>query len=115
MLHIEQIKKALHIDTIGTEYFSWRSKKNETKAQIDLIIERADRIVNVCEMKYSEEEYSLQKDEDMKLRNRIGTYRNETKTNKTIHTTLVTTFGLKSGKHSSIFNNIITMDDLFDD
>ena len=113
MYHIEEIKAALGIDKIGTEYFSWRSKESEAGAQIDLIIERADRIINVCEIKYSEQEYILKKEEDMKIRNRVGAYKNEVNPKSAVQTVLVTTYGLVPGKYSSIFVNTITMDNLF--
>jgi len=111
--HIEQIKHALKIDAIGTEYFSWRSKANPPKAQIDLIIERADRKTNICEVKYSESDYSLQKEEDAKIRNRISTYREESRTRYSLLPILVTTYGLRQGKYSSLFKSVITMDQLF--
>jgi len=111
--HIEQIKRALRIDGIGSEYYSWRSKSKTPGAQIDLLIEREDRKIHICEIKYSEDGYSLQKEEDLKIRNRIGVYREESGTRFSILPTLLTTFGLREGKYSSLFNNVITMDQLF--
>lgn len=113
MSHIEQVKKSLGIDRISTEYYSWRSKSEDNGAQIDMIIERADRTINLCEMKYSEEEYVLQKDEEMKLRNRVSIFKSETGTKKTIRKTLVTTYGLAHNKYNALFNDVVTMDDLF--
>lgn len=112
MYHIEQIKQALGISSISTEYYSWRSRQMESGAQIDMVIERADRIINVCEMKYSEAEYSIQKDEDMKLRNRVSAFREESGTKYPIHKTIVTTFGLKRNAYSTAINEVVTMDDL---
>ena len=65
MAHIPQIKSALGIDRIGTEYYAWRSNSDE-KAQVDLIIERDDKIINLCEIKYSETPYLLKKIEAQK-------------------------------------------------
>ena len=65
MAHIPQIKRCLGIDRIGTEYYSWRSKTSENGSQIDLLIERADRIINLCEIKYSTTPYSIDKSEEM--------------------------------------------------
>ncbi len=113
MCHIEQIKQAIGIGSIGTEYYSWRSRQAESGAQIDMVIERADRMINVCEMKYSEDEYSIQKDEDLKLRNRVGAFRRETGTKYPIHKTIVTTFGLKRNAYSAAIDDVVTMDDLF--
>lgn len=54
MAHIPQVKKAIGVDQIGTEYYSWRSNDPNQRAQVDLIIERADRLINLCEIKYSD-------------------------------------------------------------
>ncbi len=59
MLHIPQIKKSLGIEQIYTEYYSWRSKCSTPAAQIDLLIERADHLINLCEIKYSQSPYSI--------------------------------------------------------
>ena len=59
MLHIPQIKKTLGIDRIHTEYYSWRSRESMPAAQIDLIIDRAENLTNVCEIKYSHLPFSL--------------------------------------------------------
>jgi len=111
--HIEQIKHALRIDAIGTEYFSWRSRDSSPRAQIDLLIERDDRKTHICEVKYSENDYSLQKEEEAKIRNRIGRYREESGTRYSIIPLLITTYGLSQGKYSSLFKNVITMEQLF--
>lgn len=71
MAHIPQILKALGIDRILTEYGSWRSDEPANGAQIDLVISRADNMINICEAKYSASEYALAKDEAMKLLNRM--------------------------------------------
>lgn len=113
MAHIRQIKTALGIDRIATEYFSWRSKQSNDGAQIDLVIERADRVTNICEMKYSESEYRLDKTEERLIRNRCADFRDETKNRNTLVTTLVTTFGMRSNEYSSAINSVITLDDLF--
>jgi len=114
LCHIEQIKHALKIDAIGTEYFSWRSKESNPGAQIDLLIERSDRVTHVCEVKYSDSDYSLQKEEEMKIRNRIGRYREESGTRYSIAPVLITTYGLLQGKYSSLFKNVVTMEQLFE-
>ena len=113
MLHIPQIKTALGINRIHTEYYSWRSKYSQPAAQIDLIIERADQLVNICEVKYSEYPYSISKTEESRLRNRIGCFQEETQTRGGIHLTYITTFGVKKNVHSDAVKNEITLDDLF--
>jgi AAA+ ATPase superfamily predicted ATPase len=113
MAHVAQIKQAMRIDRIATKFYSWRSKKSKNNAQIDMILERADRIINLFEIKYSESEYSLDKEELGKLRNRIEVFRKETAVKESLWLTLITTYGLSAGVYSSTFVTILTMDDLF--
>lgn len=112
MAHVPQIKLALHLDRVATKFYTWR-KKSLPKVQIDMILERADNIINVFEIKYSEAEYTLDKEEEDKLRNRVETFRNETGAKEALWPTLITTYGLTEGKHSSTFVTTLTMDDLF--
>ncbi len=77
------------------------------------MIDRADRIINLCEMKFSEGPYTITKDYEYKLRNRMTIFREETKTNKSLVTTLVTTYGVLHGIHSGIVQSEVVMDDLF--
>lgn len=113
MTHIPQIKRALGIDGIATEYYSWRSKSTEERAQIDLLIERADRIINLCEVKYSTTPYLIDKSEDLKFRMRQAVFVNQTKTRYGIIPTFITTYGLAKNAYSSNVLAQITMDDLF--
>lgn len=113
MAHAVQIKQALRLDRIATKVYSWRSKSAKPKAQIDMILERADGIINIFEMKYSDADYSLDKEEKEKLNNRIAKFRKETGVKGALWPTLVTTYGLKDGIHSATFVATLTMDDLF--
>lgn len=113
MAHIPQIKKAIGIDQIGAEYYSWRSTDPAQRAQIDLLIERADRIINMCEIKYSTSPYQIDKDEDMKFRTRQGTFTYQTGVQYGIQPTYISTFGLARGTYSSSIQKVVTMDDLF--
>lgn len=113
--HVEEIKRALGLTAIFTSSSTWRSNGKEGRpgAQIDLIIERADRIIHLCELKFSVEPISITSDYEQKLRNRMALFRAETKTRKSLVTTFVTTFGVIPGRHSSIVNSQVTLDDLF--
>lgn len=113
MLHIPQIKHALGIDRIGVEYYSWRSKESAEGAQVDLLLERADRIINLCEMKYSVQEFAIDKDEDLKLRNRQGVFKEETETKYAVVPIMVSTYGMKTNKYSGGIYQQVTMEDLF--
>jgi hypothetical protein len=111
--HIDQIKAALGISGIYTEYYSWRSRKSEPGAQIDLLIERADKVIHLCEIKYSETAYTVSKSEDALLRNRVAAFKSETGTSATIQPAFITTLGLKKNIYSSQVLYNIKLDDLF--
>ena len=113
MAHVPQIKKAIGIDQIGTEYYSWRSNDPNQRAQVDLIIERADRIINLCEIKYSEGSYTIDKSEDLKLRMRQTAFVDQTETRYGIMPTFITTYGLTTNGYANNISHQITMDDLF--
>lgn len=113
MYHIWEIIQSLRLDTILTTYYSWRSRKSKPGAQIDMIIDRADGVIDICEMKYSRYEYSQDAEESKKLGNRITAFQTETGTSKSIRTVLVTTKGLSQGDHSDDFMKVLTLKDLF--
>jgi AAA+ ATPase superfamily predicted ATPase len=113
--HVAQLKKALGISGVLTDIASWRSRDRSKKgAQVDLVIDRHDNIVNLCEMKYSSSLYTIDAATDMSLRNKVSTFKRETATKKAIHITLVTTYGLSSSKYNGIVQSEITMHDLFE-
>ena len=111
--HINQIKNALGISGIETKEFAWRSK-SENKAQVDLIISRKDGVTNLCEMKFTNEEYTLDAEEYGKIQKRLAQFQKESGTKNAIHVTLVCGTGYKQNKYSGIIQNVITGDDLFD-
>lgn len=112
--HIDQIKTSLGISGIETNEFAWRSTKAEKGAHIDLIISRKDGVINLCEMKYTNEEYSLDADEYEKIQNRMVQFQKETGAKEAIHITLICGNGYKQSKYSGIVQNLILGDDLFD-
>ncbi len=116
--HINQIKKALGISAVSTKQSAWRSdaallKKGERGAQIDLLIERKDDTINICEMKWSSEPFVITSDYDSELRNKVTAFIRETKTRKTIHTTMVTTYGVKKNMYSDDYQSEVMLDNLF--
>lgn len=111
--HVENIKRALKIDGISTLCYSWRSKNPDAAAQIDLVIERADRVVNICEAKYSLSPYELKKTEFDKIIHRRDSFMSETQLRHAPWITMITTEGLKPGMYSDMIQNVITLDDLF--
>ena len=112
MAHIPQIKRALRIDGISTLAYSWRSKASVPAAQIDIIIERADKVVNICELKFSQEEYELDKEEYDKMCKRKSVFIKETGLRHTPWLTLITTEGLAPGKYADMLQAVVTLNDL---
>ena len=113
LCHIWQIIQSLRLDSMLTKYYSWRSKESVPGAQIDMIIERADGIINICEIKYSKSDYKHDIKDSRSLMNKVDDFVSETKTKKTIQTVLVTTYGLKMGDHADDFQKVLTMNHLF--
>ena len=115
MAHTQQIKAALGIAGVLSNVYSWRKEADETSdgAQIDLLIDRKDQVINLCEMKYSLSEYIIDAEYEQKLRNKKSAFIDTTNTRKAVHLTMVTTFGIKVNAHSGIVQNEITLEDLF--
>jgi AAA+ ATPase superfamily predicted ATPase len=115
LTHIAQIKKALGINGVITQTLSWKSKSTENGAQIDLVIDRRDQVINICEIKYSINPYIITKSYNEQLRNKIGVFKTETKTRKAVFLTFITTYGLVKNQYASgLVQNEITMDALFE-
>lgn len=81
--------------------------------QIDLIIERKDNIVNLCEIKFYGNTFTQNKEAHRNLLNKQELLEKEISPKMVIHNTLITTYGLKYNEYSSDFDNVITMDALF--
>lgn len=111
--HLKQIKHKLGISGVQTLACSWRSRASNNGAQIDLLIDRKDETVNLCEIKYSQSEYEITKEYEDKLLNKISTFSEETATRKSLLLTLITTYGVKQNSHSGIVQSEIILDDLF--
>ena len=118
LLHSQQIKKALGIAGVASEESAWRCRPSPEVAggaQIDLVIERADRVTNLCEMKFAAEPYSIGKDEADGMRRKTAAFKASTGTRNACHVTYVTTYGVQKGKHSAVMQSQVVMDDLFSD
>ena len=80
---------------------------------IDIAIDKADNTINICEVKFSEDLYSLNKEKYMKIQNRIKAFKEVTGTRSSIIPTMITTFGMKDGMYSDQIIAKVDMDDLF--
>lgn len=113
LLHVEPIKRRLGLNVIRTAVSTWRSKLPDSNAQIDLVIERADRVINLCEIKFSNNIYSITKDYAKRLLERKSQFVAETATRYATQLTMITTYGVLPGKHASIVSSQVVLDDLF--
>ena len=116
--HEEQIRGALGISGVSAEVFSWfsRAKGKETKtrgAQIDMLIDRADKTINVCEMKFWSIPYSISAKDEEDIEKRVSALRSETGTDKQVVVTLITTKGLVRNEHSEGVQRVVLLEELF--
>jgi uncharacterized protein len=110
--HVQQIKNSLGIGGIYSEQTAWYSKQE--KAQIDLVIQRADRCTNLCEMKFSNKPYEVTSRYAKELQHKTMAYKKGTGSRHTLFTTLVTTYGLKPNEHSlNHVDNVVLLEELF--
>jgi hypothetical protein len=95
--------------------YSWRKEADDNNdgAQIDLLIDRNDQVVNICEMKYSLSEYAIDATYERDLRRKKTVFVDDTNTRKAVHITMVTTYGLRQNTHSGVIQSEVTLDDLF--
>ena len=107
--HVEQIKEALRIGAVLTNEYAWRN----SSAQIDLLIDRADGIINICEMKYSSAEYLISDKDDASMRNKAEEQKRESGTRKALHYTYITTYGVSDNAYAKNVQSFVTMSDLF--
>lgn len=116
MKHVLQLKKALGIKSVYTETSMWRycPKNAGQGVQIDLLIDRQDRCINICEIKFSIVEFEITRKYAKELENKMNVFRESTKTRKALFMTMVTTYGVKNiGSHVGLVQNEIRMDALF--
>jgi len=112
--HIEQIKFALGIPAVIAETSAWSKKEDDTDGvQIDLLINRKDNVINMCEIKYYSGPFKVDKEYYAKILGRQAILSEKVSPKTSIHSTLITTFGLADNEYSGAFVNTVTLDDLF--
>ncbi len=112
--HAEQLKKGLGISGVYTELSAWRSSESSPGAQIDLLIDRKDNVITVCEMKFSTGPFVLTKAYAEVLRHKIQTFRAESKTKKSVFLAMVTPYGVQPNEYAlGLVQNVLTLDELF--
>lgn len=116
--HSRQIKKALGIADVLSEESAWRYRppkgSKDKGAQIDLLFDRQDRTINLCEMKFASEEFVIDKEYAGNLDNKVRIFQRQTRTKKTIVLTMVTTYGVRKNEYyTGRVLREVTMEDLF--
>lgn len=119
MNHLQQVKNALGIGAVRTTQSSWHIESRDLNdpelhgAQIDLLIDRSDRFISLCEMKFANAEYVITQDYSMNLRNKMEAFKQASQTRKTVVMTMISTFGVKRNAHSGMIKQQVVLDDLF--
>lgn len=113
LLHIKQIKQLLGISGIDSEEFSWKSKAKEGGVQIDLLIDRADKVITICEMKYYSEKFNLNNKYSENLDNKRQVLIRETKTKKAVNVVMITSYGLTDSSNRNMILDDLREDQLF--
>ena len=115
--HVPQIKAALGIAGVQSSVCAWSCARDDELgvhgSQIDLLIDRKDQVINLCEMKYSADDYAPTAADERALRHKVHDFRLLTSTRSALHPTLVTTYGMRPNSHAGAFQAVVTGDDLF--
>ena len=116
--HSAQIKKALGIAGVQASVSSWRhhaKDKEDTGAQIDLLFDRADGVISVCEMKFSEHEFVIDKAYAREIRSKLEVFRRVTGTRKALFLVMVSAHGLKANEYQAeLVQNVVPLEALFE-
>ena len=116
LLHLRQIREALGVGVIYVEAYGWFFGGDDTYpdgVKIDLVLDRADNVVNVCEIKYSREAFAIDKNCAASLGLKLATFAGVNHLKKAVHLTMVVAGGLVRNAHSGCVQSVVTLDDLF--
>lgn len=118
--HIRQIKERLGIAGVLSNVYAWACRPFDDAdgthwegGQVDMLIDRGDEVVSLCEMKYKKDAFVIDAAYERRLRQRASTFARVTKTRKALQHVFVTTYGVAPNAHSGIVSSQVTMDDLF--
>ena len=108
--HSTEIKRALKVEGIASENYTW----SNSNAQVDLVIDRADNWINLCELKFYNDTFTIDASYMKRLEKKKRAFREDKAKRKGLYLTMLTTHGVKSNKYSSaIVDHDLTMDCLF--
>ncbi len=114
--HFRQIKKKIGISGILSSESGWSVACTDEHpgAQIDMLIDRRDKVISICEMKFADDKYQITKEYDEKLRAKMSVFRTVTKTKKSLQLVMITTYGVGAGMYSNRVQSQVVLDDLFE-
>ncbi len=110
--HVRQIKDKLGIASVGTEVMPWHYEDENEKGQVDMLLKRNDNVLNICEMKFYKDDYRADVEDFKKTNRRIEKACSLLPKRFSAQSVLITTFGLSYGEFSSVFSNVVTLEDL---
>jgi hypothetical protein len=110
LIHTQEIKKALGISGIQTTTYAW----SNSKTQIDLIFDRKDNVINLIEIKFSDDKFTISKDYEAKLIHKLTEFKESIKTKKAIWLILLSTYALASVNNTRAIHTNLKMDVLFE-
>ncbi len=112
--HIKQIKKAMGVVGVISSNSAWASEEKENNVQIDLLIQRNDNVVDMCEIKFYSGKFIVDKDYYQTILERQTLLASKLSRKEVVHNVLITTFDVVKNQYSNVFNHVITLDDLFE-
>ena len=108
------MKQKLGIGGVNTTEFSWIVNDHDNnQMQIDMLINRSDNVINLCEIKFYSSPFTIDKQYDATLRERVQELIDRVPKKKTVHLTIIAAFGLKFNEYSGQVQSVVTLDDLF--
>lgn len=114
MKHVDHIKEGLKISGIRSVEGSWAGKGSGDGAQVDLLIDRDDNVINLCEMKFSTTQFTIDKKYAAELAKKVQAFISATRTRKSVFVTFITTYGTERNAYrDQVVQNELTMDALF--
>ena len=112
--HLESIRHALGISGVLSSFYSWRaSPEADEGAQIDLVIDRQDKVVTLVEAKFYSEPFLIEKSYHAKLVHKVEAFRAALAPRRTVQLIFASTYGIKRNEYCDIVSKTVTLDDLF--
>ena len=111
--HLAQLKHALSLSTMATREFPWASDAPDAGAQVDLVVERPDKITYLCEMKCTDGPLAIDASLATELNRKREVFKEQTRTRNSVQLVVVSADGCKPGGHLDVASQVVTGDDLF--